>query len=202
MATKDDPEEHKSARQLGRRQFVKAAGMAGAGVALGYDSLPGGPSLPSKADGKPKGADTGEGEIPQRPLGRTGIKVSALGLGGHHLGDFKTVEEAIRVGQEAVDAGITFYDNCWEYWNGRAEDWLGLALKGRRNKVVLMTKVCTHGRGADLAMKMLEESLRRLPNDPLEVWQIHGVGFDNEPELAYAKGGVLEALDKAKKQGK
>jgi uncharacterized protein len=141
-------------------------------------------------------------EIPQRPLGRTGLKVSAIGLGGHHLGELKTVDEAIRLVHEAVDAGITFYDNCWEYWNGRAEDWLGQGLKGLRDKVVLMSKVCTHGRGADLALKMLEESLRRLQTDHLDVWQIHGVGFDNDPELAYAKGGVLEALDKAKKQGK
>src|SRR5271155_5878743 len=143
-----------------------------------------------------------EDEIPQRSLGRTGIKVSALGLGGHHLGDLKTVDEAIRLVHEAVDAGVTFYDNCWEYWNGRAEDWLGRGLKGRRDKVVLMTKVCTHGRGADLALKMLEESLRRVQTEHLDVWQIHDIAFDNGPELAYAKGGVLEALDKAKKQGK
>src|SRR5262249_52906748 len=134
--------------------------------------------------------DHGAGAIPQRPLGRTGATVSALGVGGHHLGDLKTADEAI-------DAGITFYDNCWEYWNGRAEDWLGLALKGRRAKVFLMTKVCTHGRGADLALKMLDESLRRLQTDHLDLWQVHGVSFDNDPELAYAKGGVLEALDRA-----
>jgi aryl-alcohol dehydrogenase-like predicted oxidoreductase len=142
------------------------------------------------------------GEIPQRPLGRTGARVSALGVGGHHLGDFGTVEEAIRVVHEAVDAGITFFDNCWEYWNGRAEDWLGRGLKGRRDKVFLMTKVCTHGRGAALALTMLEESLRRLQTDHLDLWQVHGIGFDNDPELAYAKGGVVEALDKAKQQGK
>ena len=142
------------------------------------------------------------GTIPQRPLGRTGIQVSALGLGGHHLGDLQTVEEAIRLVHEAVDAGITFFDNCWEYWNGRAEDWLGRALKGRRDKVFLMTKVCTHGRGAGLALKMLEESLRRLQTDHLDVWQVHDMGFDNDPELAYAQGGVLEALDQAKRQGK
>ncbi len=141
-------------------------------------------------------------EIPRRKLGSTGVEVSALGVGGHHLGDLKTVEEAVGLVHEAVDAGITFFDNCWEYWNGRAEDWLGRGLKGRRDKVFLMTKVCTHGRGADLAMKMLEESLRRLQTDHLDLWQIHDVGFDNDPELAYAKGGVLEALDKAKKQGK
>src|SRR4051794_8060717 len=142
------------------------------------------------------------GTIPQRPLGRTGAKVSALGLGGHHLGDLPTVDEAIRLVHEAVDAGITFFDNCWEYWNGRAEDWLGRALKGRRHRVFLMTKVCTHGRGAALALKMLDESLRRLQTDHLDLWQVHGVCFDNDPELAYARGGVLEALDRAKKQGK
>src|SRR6195256_3055194 len=146
--------------------------------------------------------DQPAGEIQRRPLGRTGVQVSALGVGGHHLGDFKTVEEAIRLVHEAVDAGITFFDNCWEYWNGRAEDWLGRALKGRRDKVFLMTKVCTHGRGAGLALEMLDESLRRLQTDHLDLWQVHGVGFDNDPELAYAKGGVLEALDRAKKQGK
>jgi aryl-alcohol dehydrogenase-like predicted oxidoreductase len=142
------------------------------------------------------------GIIPQRPLGRTGARVSALGLGGHHLGDLKTVDEAIRLVHEALDAGITFFDNCWEYWNGRAEDWLGRGLKGRRDKVFLMTKVCTHGRSADPALKMLEESLRRLQTDHLDLWQVHGVCFDNDPELAYARGGVLEALTRAKKQGK
>jgi uncharacterized protein len=146
--------------------------------------------------------DQRAGVIPQRPLGRTGAKISALGLGGHHLGDLKTVEEAIRLVHEAVDAGITFFDNCWEYWNGRAEDWLGRAVKGRRDKVFLMTKVCTHGRGMELALKMLDESLRRLQTDHLDLWQVHAVSFDNDPELAYAKGGVLEALDQAKKQGK
>jgi aryl-alcohol dehydrogenase-like predicted oxidoreductase len=146
--------------------------------------------------------DERAGAIPQRPLGRTGAKVSALGLGGHHLGDLKTVDDAIRLVHEAIDAGITFFDNCWEYWNGRAEDWLGRGLAGRRDKVFLMTKVCTHGRGADLAMTMLEESLRRLQTDHLDLWQVHGVCFDNDPELAYAKGGVLEALVRAKQQGK
>jgi predicted aldo/keto reductase-like oxidoreductase len=146
--------------------------------------------------------DERAGAIPQRPLGRTGAKVSALGLGGHHLGDLKTVDDAIRLVHEAIDAGITFFDNCWEYWNGRAEDWLGRGLAGRRDKVFLMTKVCTHGRGADLAMEMLDESLRRLQTDHLDLWQVHGVCFDNDPELAYAKGGVLEALVRAKQQGK
>ena len=112
------------------------------------------------------------------------------------------MDEAIRLVHEAIDAGITFFDNCWEYYNGRTENWMGRAIKGRRDKVFLMTKVCTHGRDADLALRMLEESLQRLHTDHLDLWQVHGVSFDNDPELAYAKGGVLEALDQAKKQGK
>jgi aryl-alcohol dehydrogenase-like predicted oxidoreductase len=123
-------------------------------------------------------------------------------MGGHHLGDIKTVEEAIRLVHEAIDGGITFFDNCWEYYNGRTEDWLGRALKGKRDKVFLMTKVCTHGRGKDIALAMLEQSLRRLQTDHLDLWQIHAVSFDNDPDLAYAKGGVIEALDRAKKDGK
>ena len=146
--------------------------------------------------------DQRAGTIPQRPLGRTGAKVSALGLGGHHVGDLKTVDEAIRLVHEAVDAGITFYDNCWEYWNGRAEDWLGRALKGRRDKVFLMTKVCTHGRDKAVAMKQLEESLKRLQTDYLDLWQVHECVYDNDPERHFAKGGVIEALDEAKKAGK
>jgi uncharacterized protein len=141
-------------------------------------------------------------DIPMRPFGHTDVKVSALGVGGHHLGDLKTVEDAVQLVHEAVDAGITFFDNCWEYHNGKSEDWMGRGLKGRRDKVFLMTKVCTHGRGKELAMQMLEQSLRRLQTDHLDLWQVHGVTFDNDPEMAYRKGGVLEALDQAKKDGK
>jgi predicted aldo/keto reductase-like oxidoreductase len=142
--------------------------------------------------------------IPHKPLGKTGVTVSALGVGGHHLGDASTYEEAERIVAEAVAGGITFFDNCWEYNNGRSEEWMGRALStgGRRNKVLLMTKVCTHGRDASLAMQMLEESLRRLRTDHLDVWQVHGMGFDNDPDLAYRAGGVIEALDRAKRDGK
>lgn len=157
-------------------------------------------SAKTAAPGSP---ESGSGQIPLRPFGRhQDVKISALGMGGHHLGDMKEAEECIRLIHAAVDAGITFYDNCWEYYNGKTENWLGRGLKGRREKVFLMTKVCTHGRDASLAMQMLEQSLARLQTDHLDLWQIHGVGFDNDPELAYRKGGVLEALDEAKKQGK
>ncbi len=140
--------------------------------------------------------------IPLRPFGKTGVKVSALGLGGHHLGDAKDVETAIRIVHEAIDAGVNFFDNCWEYYNGRSENWLGRALVGKRDHAFVMTKVCTHGRDKKLALKMLDESLRRLRTDHLDLWQVHGVTFDNDPALAYAKGGVLEAFDEAKKAGK
>ena len=125
-----------------------------------------------------------------------------LGLGGHHLGEFKNAEDAIRLVHEALDGGLTFFDNCWEYYNGKTENWLGRALQDRRDRAFLMTKVCTHGRGATLAMQMLEQSLRRLGTDHLDLWQVHGVGFDNDPELAYAQGGVLEALDRGEETGK
>jgi len=147
-------------------------------------------------------ADNAPGTIPRRPLGRTGERVSILGMGGHHLGDVRDVGTAVHMIHEAVDSGITFFDNAWEYYNGRTEDWLGRGLQGRRHKVFLMTKVCTHGRDARLAMRMLEESLRRLQTDNLDLWQIHAITYDNDPALAYARGGVLEALDQAKRQGK
>src|SRR6201996_1849108 len=102
-------------------------------------------------------------------------KISALGLGGHHLGDAKDEATAIEICHAAVDGGITFFDNCWEYNRGKSENWMGKGLKGIRDRVFLMTKVCTHGRDAALAMKMLEESLRRLQTDHLDLWQIHGV---------------------------
>src|ERR1700756_288551 len=95
--------------------------------------------------------------IPTRRFGRYDVQISALGFGGHHLGDAPDEATAIRMVQEAVDGGITFFDNCWEYHRGKTEDWMGKGLKGCRDKVFLMTKVCTHGRDAWLAMQMLEQ---------------------------------------------
>ncbi len=143
--------------------------------------------------------------IPTRPLGKTGVNVSCVGLGGHHLGDMPSSAFATDVIHAAIDAGVTYLDNCWEYHNGKSEEWLGNALrtmKHRRDEVFVVTKVCTHGRDGDLAMQMLEQSLRRLGTDHLDLWHIHGVTFDNDPELAYRTGGVIEALTKAKQQGK
>jgi aryl-alcohol dehydrogenase-like predicted oxidoreductase len=141
-------------------------------------------------------------EIPRRPLGKTGVKISALGVGGHHLGELPSAGEATRLVHEAIDSGINFFDNCWEYHNGRSELWLGDGLRGKRDKVFLMTKVCTHGRDGALGTKMLDESLRRLETDHLDLWQIHGVAFESDPRLAFAKGGIIEAMERARKAGK
>src|SRR5271157_3357799 len=140
--------------------------------------------------------------VPLRNFGKTGVQISALGLGGHHLGAAKDERTAIDIVHRALDGGITFYDNAWEYYRGKTESWLGLGLKGRRDQAFVMTKVCTHGRDATLAMQMLEQSLRRLQTDHLDLWQIHGAVFQNDPELFIRPGGAAEALEKAKKQGK
>jgi len=131
-----------------------------------------------------------------------GAKVSAIGCGGHHLGDPEEQKIALQIVQEAIDGGITFFDNCWEYHRGKSEEWLGSALKGKRDRVFLMTKVCTHGRDKALAMSMLEESLHRLQTDHLDLWQIHGMAFENDPDLFIRPNGAAEALRLAKEQGK
>ncbi|MEC4818225.1 MAG: aldo/keto reductase [Scytonema sp. PMC 1069.18] len=135
-------------------------------------------------------------------LGRTGVEVSAIGLGGATLGQAKNYEEAERIVHEAIDAGITFMDNAWEYNNHRSEEWMGKALQGRRDKVFLMTKVCTHGRDKKVAMQQLEESLRRLKTDHLDLWQIHEVIYYSDPELIFRRNGAIEALEQAKRDGK
>jgi aryl-alcohol dehydrogenase-like predicted oxidoreductase len=146
--------------------------------------------------------DTSSAGIPVRQFGRSDAKISILGFGGHHLGEAADEKTAVRVIQQAVDGGITFYDNRLEYRRGKTELWMGAGLKGRRDKVFLMTKTCPHGRDASLALQMLEESLRRLQTDHLDLWQIHGMAFENDPDLFIRPNGAAEALTKAKKDGK
>jgi aryl-alcohol dehydrogenase-like predicted oxidoreductase len=141
-------------------------------------------------------------EIPTRPFGRTGERVSAIGLGGFHVGVPDTDAAAVRLVHAAIDAGITFLDNAWDYNGGLSEKRMGKAIADRRDRVFLMTKVCTHGRDGKVAMRQLEESLKRLRTDHLDLWQIHEVVFDDEPARHFAKGGVVEALDRAREQGK
>jgi aryl-alcohol dehydrogenase-like predicted oxidoreductase len=139
--------------------------------------------------------------IPTRPLGATGVMVSALGLGGHAIGKIGNKRDAIRVVHAAIDAGVTFMDNAWEYHDGRSEEVMGEALADRREQVFLMTKVCTHGRGKREALRQLEQSLRRLKTDYLDLWQIHECVYDNDPERHAEAGGVFEALDQARQRG-
>jgi len=142
------------------------------------------------------------GMVPLRNFGRSGVPISALGFGGHHLGEAPDEKTAIDIIHRAVEGGITFFDNCWEYRRGKTEVWMGSGLKGLRAKVFLMTKTCPHGRDASVALTMLEESLRRLQTDHLDLWQVHGMAFDNDPELFIRPRGAAEALEKAKKDGK
>src|SRR4051794_31362274 len=102
------------------------------------------------------------GQIPRRQFGKAGVQISALGLGGHHLGDAEDLKTAKEIVARVADGGVDFFDNCWEYHRGKSEVWLGEALKDRRKNVFLMTKVCTHGRDKAVGMQMLEESLTRL----------------------------------------
>jgi uncharacterized protein len=140
-------------------------------------------------------------EIPRRALGRTGEYVSALGIGGYHIG-LGTEREATRIVHEAIESGLTFMDNAWEYNQGKSEERMGKALVGRRDRVFLMTKCCTHGRDAKTAMRQLDESLRRLKTDYLDLWQLHEIAYHNDPERSFAIGGAIEALEQAKRQGK
>ncbi len=143
-----------------------------------------------------------EFQIPKRPMGSTGLQVSILGMGGYHLGTAESQMVANEMVAKALDHGINFFDNAWEYHKGLSEERVGTALKGKRDLAIVMTKVCTHGRKKDVAMTMLEESLTRLQTDHLDVWQVHEVIYYNDPELAYDPDGVLEALTAAKQQGK
>jgi aryl-alcohol dehydrogenase-like predicted oxidoreductase len=140
-------------------------------------------------------------QIPKRAFGKTGVQISAIGLGGHHLGQAEDLKTADAIVARAIEGGISFFDNCWEYHRGKSEVWMGHCLKGKRDRVFLMTKVCTHGRDKDLALRMLHESLRRLQTDHLDLWQIHGVSFDNDPAEFIRPNGAAEALEKAKKDG-
>jgi uncharacterized protein len=140
--------------------------------------------------------------IPRRRFGRHDDLVSIMGLGGYHIGKIRTQKESTAVVRAAIDAGITFMDNAWEYHDGASEERMGQALKGYRDRVFLMTKVCTHGRDGRVALRQLEQSLKRLQTDHLDLWQIHECVYYNDPDLHFAPGGVVEALEKSRAQGK
>lgn len=142
------------------------------------------------------------GEMIYRTLGRSGERVSAIGMGGFHIGQPKLSEnESLRLIRSAIDRGITFMDNSWDYNQGQSEIRMGKALKdGYRQKVFLMTKL--DGRTKEEAAKQIDESLRRLQTDHLDLIQHHEVIRFEDPDRIFAEGGAQEAVLEAKKAGK
>ena len=168
---------------MDRRDFLKKATAAGISTTL-YPHLA-------------QAADTG---IPHRTLGHTGEKVSIVGIGGYHIGMMSDEQESIRVIRRALDEGVNFLDNCWDYNKGVSEERMGKALRdGYRSKAFLMTKI--DGRTKKAAEQQLEESLRRLETDHIDLLQFHEVIRDTDPERIFTEGG-MDAVLEAKKQGK
>jgi aryl-alcohol dehydrogenase-like predicted oxidoreductase len=136
-----------------------------------------------------------------RELGRTGERVSAIGLGGYHVGKQQDPEESIRLIRAAIDRGITFMDNCWDYNGGVSEVRMGQALRdGYRQKVFLMTKI--DGRDKNTAARQIEQSLGRLQTDVIDLLQFHECIRLDDPDMIFAPGGAIEAVQKARQAGK
>jgi predicted aldo/keto reductase-like oxidoreductase len=169
-----------------RRKFLEFAAAAVINARLGQPTL---------------GAQT-KNAIPYRTLGRTGEKVSLVGIGGYHLGkpDLEA-EESIRILRRALDEGINFLDNCWDYNGGESEIRMGKALRdGYRQKAFLMTKI--DGRDKATATNQINESLKRLQTDRIDLLQFHEIIRDSDPDRIFAPGGGLEAALQARKAGK
>ncbi len=167
-----------------RRDFVKLTAAAGIAVGTSASAL----------------AAEKRGDVPYRTLGRTGEKVSCIGLGGFHIGN-PAEDEATKIIRTAVDSGINFMDNCWDYHDGDSEVRMGKALKdGYRDKVFLMTKI--DGRHKAAAAKQIDESLKRLQTDHLDLLQMHEIIRFEDPDVIFAPGGAMEALADAKQAGK
>src|SRR5215468_4270893 len=146
-------------------------------------------------------ADERSGDMIYRKLGRTGERVSAIGMGGYHIGVPKDEQESMRLIRSAIDRGITFMDNCWDYMDGKCEVWMGKALRdGYRQKIFLMTKF--DGRTKASTAKQIDESLQRLKTDHIDLMQYHENIRMEDPDRFFAPNGPLEALMEAKKAGK
>lgn len=145
--------------------------------------------------------DSSANGLPQRQLGKTGERVSILCLGGWHIGSVKDSAEAVRIMHAAIDEGLTFFDNAWDYHEGGSEEIMGKALSmdGKRDGVFLMTKNCN--RDAKGTRQCLEDSLRRLKTDRIDLWQFHEINYDNDPDWIVDEGALDEAL-KAQEEGK
>jgi len=179
---------------LNRRALLASAVGEAAVAGLGIADQP--PQVPGPSE-------TRKGDMLYRSFGKTGETVSAIGLGGAHIGQTASDELAIRITRSAIDRGINFMDNCWDYndGNGQAEIKMGKALRdGYRQKVFLMTKV--DGRTKDAAARQLDESLKRLQTDHVDLLQFHEVIRMEDPDRFFSSGGALEAFLDARKAGK
>jgi predicted aldo/keto reductase-like oxidoreductase len=189
-----------------RREFI--GGMAALSVvpAVGLPSgtaAPGTVAESAGSDTAGAGSDVNKkGEMPYRMLGKTGVQVSCIGLGGYHLGASGISEaDAIHLFHAAVDRGINFSDNCWDYNGGESERRIGKVLQGGyREKVFVMTKF--DGRTKASALKQLDESLQRLQTEVIDLWQFHENIRLEDPDRFFAEGGAVEAVAEAKKAGK
>lgn len=180
-----------------RRNFLKSATAVGVAAATG--NIVGQSASPAKTSGttsRPESSD-----MIYRELGKTGERVSAIGLGGFHIGKQQDANESIHLIRQSIDRGITFMDNCWDYNNGISEVRMGQALRdGYRSKVFLMTKM--DGRTKEAYNKQLEESLGRLQTDVIDLVQFHEIIRMEDPDRVFAQGGALEAAVAAKQAGK
>lgn len=185
--------------RMDRREFAKKAGYV-AGYAAGAVAAQ--QMLTEFLSAQ--GGESGErkGEMIYRSLGRTGERVSVVGLGGYHLGKpALSDEEAVQLARQAIDRGITFMDNCWDYNDGVSELRMGKALAGGyRNKVFLMTKI--DGRTKAAAAEQIDQSLMRLRTDHVDLMQFHEVIRLEDPDRIFAPGGAMEAMLDAKQAGK
>jgi uncharacterized protein len=178
---------------MDRRDFLKTASVAAAGsVASGGAQT----TQSSIATRRPESPN-----MIYRELGQTGERVSAIGIGGYHLGKQQDPDESIRLLRAAIDRGITFMDNCWDYNGGISEVRMGQALRdGYRQKVFLMTKI--DGRDKHTAAIQIEQSLGRLQTDVIDLLQFHEVIRLDDPDVIFAPGGAMEAVQEAKQAGK
>jgi aryl-alcohol dehydrogenase-like predicted oxidoreductase len=183
--------------RLPRRAFL--TGTAGASVALIACSKAPPPDAPGAASVRTTSGNTSA--VPRRRLGKTGEMVSIVGVGGYHIGSVSDEAESIRIVRSALDRGVNFLDNSWDYHEGKSEERMGKALAdGYRRKAFLMTKL--DGRTKKAAANQLEQSLKRLRTDVIDLVQIHEVIRAGDPARAFADDGCIHALIAAKKAGK
>lgn len=179
-----------------RRDFLRNAALAGLAATTGLNAE----SAAAESASTPHQRPTAPG-MKYRELGKTGEKVSCIGLGGYHIGIQSTQQESTRIIRSAIDRGITFMDNCWDYNGGRSETRMGQALRdGYREKVFLMTKI--DGRDRKTAEQQIDESLSRLQTDRIDLLQFHEIIRFSDPDRVFAPGGAIEAVLAARKAGK